>query len=154
MSEKETYIREWISEVSEKRVELGGQTICPYANTSKFLIKETPIDDIVPERGYDVIIFVVEDFWRPYQIEKWVKLYNKKHIHYKFFEDCAEKNTFINGIKTNNSKYNLILCQSKRKLKKIRENLAKSDYYQYWDEEYLRHILGNDYNIVKDIEQG
>jgi hypothetical protein len=32
MSEQETYIREWISEVSEKRIELGGGAICPYAS--------------------------------------------------------------------------------------------------------------------------
>jgi hypothetical protein len=153
MSEQETYILEWISEVSEKRPELGGRTICPYASDSKFLIKETPIDDIVPEPGHDVIIFIVESFWRPYQVEKWAKLYNKKYPYYKFFEDCVNKNTLINGIKTNNSKYNLILCQSKQKLRKIRENLSKSDYYQYWDEEYLKYILGDDYELITDVQE-
>ena len=153
MSEQETYILEWISEVSEKRPELGGRTICPYASDSKFLIKETPIDDIVPEPGHDVIIFIVESFWRPHQVEKWAKLYNKKYPYYKFFEDCADKNTIINGIKTNNSKYNLILCQSKQKLRKIRENLSKSDYYQYWDEEYLKYILGDDYELITDDQE-
>jgi hypothetical protein len=153
MSEQETYILEWISEVSEKRPELGGRPICPYASDSKFLIKETPIDDIVPEPGHDVIIFIVESFWRPYQVEKWVKLYNKKYPYYKFFEDCVDKNTIINGIKTNNSKYNLILCQSKQKLRKIRENLSKSDYYQYWDEEYLKYILGDDYELIENNQE-
>jgi hypothetical protein len=121
--------------------------------SSKFLIKETTIDDIMPEPGHDVIIFIVESFWRPYQVEKWTKLYNKKYPYYKFFEDCVDKNTIINGIKTNNSKYNLILCQSKQKLRKIRENLAKSDYYQYWDEEYLKYILGDDYELIENIQE-
>ena len=153
MSEQETYILKWVSEVSEKRVELGGRAIGPYDSDSNFLIKEVPIDDIVPEPGHDVIIFIVESFWRPFQIEKWVKLYNKKYPYYKFFEDCADKNTFINGIKTNNSKYNLILCQSKQKLRKIRENLSKSDYYEYWDEEYLKYILGDDYELIKNSQE-
>ena len=141
MFEQETYIREWISEVSEKRVELGGVS---HDSQSKFLIKELPIDDIVPEPGHDVIIFIVESFWRPYQIEKWTKLYDKKYIYYKFFSDCANKNLIIDGTVTNNSKYNLILCQSKVKLKRIRENLPELNYYSHWDENYLKEIFGND----------
>lgn len=152
MTEKEQYILEWISEVSENRIELGGKPICPYASNSKNLIKESPIDDIVPERGHDVIIFIVEDFWMPYQVENWVKLYNEKYPYYKFFEDCSGKETFINGIKTNNSKYNLILCQSKRKLSSFRKKLSETDYYSYWPEDYLKKILGDDIEFVKNEE--
>ena len=150
MSEKEDYIWEWISEVSEKRIELGGHAICPYASNAKVLIKESPIDEIVPESGYDVVIFIVENFWRSYQIERWVEYYNEKYVYYKFFGDCASKNTMINGVKTNNSKYNLILFQSKKKLSKVRETLANSSYYQYWDEDYLKEILGDEYKLVKN----
>jgi hypothetical protein len=56
-------------------------------SSSKTLIVETPIDDITPESGYDVIVFIVEDFWRPDQIKKWVQFYNEKFSYYKFFED-------------------------------------------------------------------
>jgi len=63
-----------------------------------------------------------------------------------FFEDCASYNTFINGVQTNNGKYNLILGQPKEKLKKFREQLAKTTYYTHWDKEYLKEILGNDYD--------
>lgn len=148
MSEKETYIWEWISQVSEKRIELGGHLLrldCPEDIVS---IQEVPIDEIYPEPGYDVVIFIVENFWRPHQIERWTEFYNEKYNYYKFFTDCAEKNIIIDGVNTKNTKYNLILCQSKQKLAKTRKNIQNLNYYSYWEESYLKEIFGNDYKIV------
>ena len=149
MSEKEAYIRKWIGEVSQNRPELSGFAVCPYAQNSKTLIVETSIDDIVPEPGHDVIIFIIEDFWRPDQVMKWVAHYNEKFQYYKFFEDLSSRDTFISGIKTNNEKYNLILCQSKRKLSAIRKKLMETEYYTYWTEDYLKEILGDDFQYVE-----
>jgi hypothetical protein len=149
MTEKEAYIHEWIREVSKTRPELGGFAVCPYASSSKNLIVETTIDDIVPEPGHDVIIFIIESFWRPDQVAKWVNHYNEKFPYYKFFEDLSCRDTFIGGIKTNNEKFNLILCQSKKKLNKIRKKLAETEYYTYWTEDYLKEILGDDYQYIE-----
>jgi hypothetical protein len=149
MTEKEAYIHEWIREVSKTRPELGGLAVCPYASSSKNLIVETTIDDIVPEPGHDVIIFIIESFWRPDQVAKWVNHYNEKFPYYKFFEDLSCRDTFIGGIKTNNEKFNLILCQSKKKLSKIRKKLAETEYYTYWTEDYLKEILGDDYQYIE-----
>jgi hypothetical protein len=146
MSEKETYIWEWISQVSEKRVEFGGYSLSSNSSEDVVSIQEVNIDDIYPEPGNDVVIFIVENFWRPYQIHKWVEFYNEKYSYYKFFADCAEKNIMINGVKTNNSKYNLILYQSKQKLSKTRKNLQNLNYYPHWEENYLKEIFGNEYN--------
>jgi len=149
MSEKEAYIRKWIGEVSKNRPELGGFAVCPYAQNSKTLIVETTIDDIVPEPGHDVIIFIIEDFWRPDQVQTWVSHYNEKFQYYKFFEDLSSRDTFISGVKTNNEKYNLILCQSKKKLSAIRKKLMETEYYTYWTEEYLKEILGDDFKYAE-----
>jgi hypothetical protein len=153
MTDKEVYIQEWIAEVSKEHEQLGGYSVCPYASKSRSLIVETPIDDIVPEPGHDVIIFIVESFWRLDRVQKWVEYYNEKFHYYSFLGDCASKETFINGIQTNNQKYNLILCQSKKKLSNIRKELSKTEYYNYWSEEYLKEILGDDYEMVKDKGQ-
>ncbi|NDB79918.1 hypothetical protein EB155_08620, partial [archaeon] len=116
---------------------------------------ETSIDDIVPEPGHDVIIFIIEHFWRADQVEKWVNLYNEKFPYYKFFSDLSSRDTFIGGVKTNNEKYNLILCQSKIKLSKIRKKLLQTEYYTYWTEDYLKEILGDDYEYIeKTTEEG
>ena len=148
MTEKEAYINEWILEVSKSRPELKGFAVCPYASSSKNLIVETTIDDIVPEPGHDVIIFIIEDFWRPDQVVKWVNHYNEKFPYYKFFEDLSSRDTFISGVKTNNEKY------TKRKLSKIRKKLAETEYYTYWTEDYLKEILGDDYQYIeKSVEE-
>jgi transcription elongation factor Elf1 len=60
----------------------------------------------------------------------------------------SSRDTFISGVKTNNEKFNLILCQSKKKLSAIRKKLAKTDYYSFWTEEYLEQILGEDVEII------
>jgi hypothetical protein len=150
MTEKEAYIHQWIEELSKSREELGGFSICPYASNSKTLILEKPIDDIVPQSGYDVIIFIVEDFWRPEQVVKWVNYYNEKYTYYKFFEDISSVSTSIGNLRTNNKKFNLILCQSKKKLSLIRKKLAETDYYNYWSKDYLEKILGEEVNLVED----
>jgi len=153
MTEKEAYIYEWAAEVAKQREELGGFSVCPYASNSKTKIIECPIDDIVPESGYDVIVFIVDDFWKVDQVKKWVENYNNKYPYYKFFEDCASQPTFINGVQTNNKRYNLVLCQSKKKLTSFRKKLAETDYYTYWTEDYLKDVLGEDYDLVKKDEK-
>lgn len=149
MNEKEAYILEWIREVSKLRPELGNFAICPFASSSKFKIVETPIDNIKPIEGFDVVIFIVEDRFSLYGMMTWVDKYNRHYPEWDFFEDCRSYDTFINGVKTNNGRYNLIIAQPKEKLKKFREKLAKTDYYNYWDDEYLKEILQEDYEIVK-----
>jgi len=148
-TEKERYILNWIKEVSKIRPELNGFAICPFAAKSKFKIVECSAEEIYPIEGYQVIIFIVEDYFDLDTVQFWVDYYNKKHEKWKFFEDCGAYKTHINGIQTNNGKYNLILGQPTDKLRKFRENLAKTSYYDLWDNEYLREILEGDYDIIE-----
>jgi hypothetical protein len=149
-SDKELHILNWIKEVSQVREELNGFAICPFASNSKFKIIECSAKDIEPIEGYQVIIFIVEDDLDLDTIQSWVNFYNSKYEKWKFFEDCGTYNTYIKGIQTNNGKYNLILSQPTDKLKKFRKNLARTSYYDMWDDEYLKEILEDDYNIVKN----
>jgi len=149
-SEKELYILQWIRKVSEVRPELNGFSICPFAANAKFKIIECSAEDICPLDDYQVIIYIVEDHFDLDTVNFWVNYYNSKHKDWKFFEDCGCYDTFINGIQTNNGKYNLILGQPTKKLRKFRESLAKTSYYDLWDREYLKEILEDDYDIIKE----
>jgi len=146
--ESKEHILQWIKNVSELRPELGGFAICPFAKQAKYEIIECNADQIVPIDGYDVIIFVIELNLTYEDVMKWVDLYNKKHKEWKFFEDCASYDTYINGIKTNNGEYNLIIGQPIEKLRKYREILAKTNYYNYWSKDYLNEILQDDLNLL------
>ena len=147
--DREAHIREWIAKVSVLRPELGGFAVCPYASTAKYKIVECQIDDIEPIEGYDVVIFIVEDYHTVEDILDWVESYNKIWENWEFFEDCAEKISFVGGIQSNNGIYNLILGQPKEKLRKFREKLGNTKYYDYWDDDYMREILGDDYDLVR-----
>jgi hypothetical protein len=149
MTEKEAHILSWIREVSQVRPELKGFAICPFATNAKYKIVECSAEEIQPIEGYQVIIYIIEDYFDLDAVQFWVDFYNKKHESWKFFEDCGSYDTYIQGIKTNNGKYNLILAQPTKKLRKFREKLAKTEYYNLWDEEYLKEILENDYDIIE-----
>lgn len=141
-------IEKWIEKVSQIRPDLGGFAVCPFAKQARYKIVEEKIDNLVPENGYDVIIFVVDSSLTLEIIEKWCKIYNDRYSEWKFFEDCASYDTFIQGVQTNNGKYNLILAQPKEKLRKYREILSKTNYYDYWNNEYLQEILEEDYKLI------
>ncbi|MGA1046749.1 MAG: hypothetical protein ACO3UU_01970, partial [Minisyncoccia bacterium] len=141
-------LKNWIEKISQLRPDLGGFSICPYAKQAKYKILEANVENLEVEDGYDVIIFVIDIRLSLEEVQKWCDLYNRKYSEWKFFEDCASYNTFINGIQTNNGKYNLILAQPKAKLRKFREILAKTNYYDYWSNEYLQEILEEDYNLL------
>ena len=147
--DREAHIREWIRKVSILRPELGGFAVCPYASNAKYKIVECQIDDIEPIEGYDVVIFIVEDYHSVEDILDWVESYNKIYENWEFFEDCAEKISFVGDIQSNNGLYNLILAQPKAKLRKLREILGNTKYYDYWNDDYMRKILGDDYDLVK-----
>jgi hypothetical protein len=148
-SDKELYILNWIKEVSKIRPELNGFAICPFASKSKFKIIECSVEDILPIEGYQVIIYIIEDYFDLDTVQLWVDYYNQKHEGWKFFEDCGAYKTYIKDIQTNNGKYNLILGQPTDKLRKFRENLAKTEYYKMWDDEYLKEILEDDYDLIE-----
>lgn len=149
MDEIEQHIKTWIRQVSEHRPELGGFAICPYALNAKFKIIICEEDGIVPVDGHDIVFFVLPDHLDLDAIQIIVENCNEKYKEWEFFEDCASYDTFVGGIKTNNGKYNLILAQPRAKLRMLREKLAKTGYYGHWDDDYLKEILKDDYDIIK-----
>lgn len=148
MNDIDDYIVNWIKNVSKIRPEIGGFAICPFAKQAKYKIIDCNSSEIKPIDGFDVIIFVVESNFSCDLIEEWVQICNSKYPEWKFFEDCAKKDSYIKGVQTNNGKYNLILAQPKNKLKKYREILAKTNYYEYWNMDYLKEILEEDIDLI------
>ena len=48
---------------------------------------------------------------------------------------------FIKEVKTGNGYVPLIIAQTKKELLSARERLSKTEYYSYWDKEYLQEIF-------------
>ena len=148
MDDKTRYILHWIGQLSKIRPELGNFAICPYASKANFAIVDEKLSQIMPNDEFDVIIYVVEDDIDANFLYDAVDDYNRNYPDYKFIADHGKTKTYIQGIQTNNGKYNLVLCQSRNELTEARKKLAKTNYYDYWDENYLEEVLEDDYGVI------
>lgn len=145
-------LEDWIEYVKKSHPDLKGHSICPYAKANTYKIVKCSVNDIKPlEKEFGVVIFVVEDDLDLQYGHQKIKELNEDYPKYRFFDDFRDEPSFINGIQTNNSVYNLILYQNSEFLTKMRAILAKTSYYDSWDDEYLQKILEYDYELVQNI---
>ena len=136
------HIKKWVDYLSCPQDLLTGLAICPFAKKAKFQLIRTHTNKIAPPEGpFEIIIFIVENNITFTDLIVACKFLNKKHPQLVFLPDHKDRNTFIKGLKTNNGKYNLILCQYRDQLQKARELLKHTDYYKFWDKEYLKEIM-------------
>ena len=145
---KSRYILDWIDQLSKIRPELGNFAICPYASKANFSILDSKLSQIVPKPDFDVVIYVVEDNISAQFLYDAVDDYNRNYPEYKFIPDHGKTKTYIQGMQTSNGLYNLVLCQPRKELTEARKKLARTDYYNYWDESYLKEVLEEDYPVV------
>lgn len=152
ISQIETHLQEWIRYITQSNPDLDGFSICPFAKSNTYKIVKSSIHDIQPlSEEFGVVIFVVEDDLDLDLARKKIEELNETYPKYKFFDDFRDEDSYINGIQTNNGKYNLILYQDAQFLSKMRKILAKTTYYDKWDDDYLKKILENDYDIIQKI---
>ena len=147
--EKNKYILHWVKQLSKLRPEIGNFSICPYASGANFQIIEEKLYKITPNSEYDVIIYVVEDDISADFLYDAVDDYNRNYPEYRFIADHGKTKTYIQGIQTGNGKYNLVLCQPRKELTEARKKLAKTTYYDYWNKNYLKEVLEDDYKVVE-----
>ena len=148
--EKSKYILHWIQEISKIRPELGNFSICPYASGANFSIQEQKLSQIMPNSDFDVIINIVEDDIDANFLYESVDNYNRDYPDYKFIADHGKTKTYIQGVMTGNGKYNLVFVNKRKEILEARKKLAKTNYYDYWDENYLKEVLEDDYGIIRD----
>ena len=150
--EIENHLKEWIKEVIKLNPDLSGFSICPFAKNNTYKIVKSSIHDVQPlQEEFGVVIFVVEDDLDLAFARNKIEKLNETYPKFKFFDDFRDEPSFIGKVRTNNGKYNLILYQNSEFLTKMRCILAKTKYYDHWDDEYLKQILENDYEIVQKI---
>jgi len=138
--DKVSEVREWIKHVSEKRGELGGFAICPYAFSASVHIEEVALSGVTLIEGVDVVIFIVGDCTVASMMARVSEL-NMLYPDYIWLDDHKDEPTYIQGVQSNFGKDNLILCQKRDKLLEARENLHKTDYYNHWHQEMYKRII-------------
>lgn len=135
---------QWIEHISAPRTELGGMSVCPYAKNAKYELIETDGSNINPPPwDFELIVYKLPDHYTIDELVEIASEYNSIFPEMIFLPDHKDRNTFINGVQTNNGKHNIILCQWRDNLNKTREKLKHTAYYTFWDEEYLTEILSS-----------
>ena len=141
--DKVSKVREWIEYISQKRGELGGYAVCPYAFSASVHIEERALRRVtlnsLPDA--DVIIFILEDDISECALMQRVTELNMSQTEYIVLDDHMDDMTCINGVQTNFGKGNLLLVQKRDKLEKARESLHQTDYYKYWSPTMYRRIV-------------
>jgi hypothetical protein len=134
-------IQDWILGLTKPKRELGRFATCPYAQFAKYQIESRSISDLAPIAGVEVAIFVLEDSLTLKDLTDACRTLNEDYPDYIFLDDHKDDPSFINGVQTNNGKYNLILCQNKERLSKARKSLHETKYYSYWEEAMYNRIV-------------
>ena len=135
-------ISDWIDRISLPMPELGKMSVCPYAKGASYTVIETSGIGIEPPTdNFELIVYTLPDYYTVNELSDLAHTYNIKFPNLIFLPDHKDKETFINGVRTNNGKINLILCQGRENLMQAREKLKKTSYYRYWAEDYLKEIL-------------
>lgn len=136
------YLQKWILTIAKPQKHLNQFAVCPYARFAKYQIEFKSISDLSPIEGVEVAIFVIEDDLSLLDLINKCKELNQLYTDHIFLDDHKDDHTFINGIQTNNGKYNLILCQNKEQLLQKRKNLKEqTNYYSFWDQKLYRKII-------------
>jgi hypothetical protein len=142
MDEIKTHIDSWIDHLSTKQIALGNYSVCPFAKKAGYEIIVTDGSNINPPPwDFELIIYKLPDEYTVEEITELASEYNNLYPEMVFLPDHKDRDTFINGVPTNNSKYNFILCQWRDNLQSARDGLEKTDYYSFWDSKYLEEIL-------------
>jgi hypothetical protein len=132
----------WIAVLDIEQPALSQNKICPFAKSAKFKLIECVLSEVAPPaEDFDLVIFKVEP---TASLGDLVKKCEELNVVYKdivFLPDHKDRDTFLNGVKTNNGKHNLLLCQYRRKLDKARAALLKTNYYSFWNKAYLEEIM-------------
>jgi hypothetical protein len=134
-------LTEWIARITAPNEELGKLPVCPFAKGAKYEIIATDGSDIAPPPwDFELLIYKLPDEYTEWEVVEIAQEYNKLYPELVFLPDPKNRHTEINGIQTNNGKYNLILCQWRDALLNARNKLANTPYYSFWNKAYLDEI--------------
>jgi hypothetical protein len=143
----------WIQKISEKKDELGGFNICPFAKKAlddkkvfwSYIGQECEayiLRYIEATPDFEVIVFYnLKKNLKDDDLKSIIAELQSKRNDMIFLKDHPDNPGNINGINTSNNEYPTILVQPRVKLEEARDKLMKTNYYDYWSEEYKKEIL-------------
>lgn len=143
-------IYDWAVYVGLPQKSLGGLSVCPFAKASMNLYEVQIVDNVTlitpPDKDFELIVYVIRSAITVEELSKACATLKEQNPLIEYLPDHSTRNTYIGEAQTNNGKHNLILCQPVDKLTEARTKIAKTNYYKFWDIEYLNEIIGKSIN--------
>jgi hypothetical protein len=138
-------VEKWVTRISEKNDNLGGHRICPFATMPCVISVEKLSLENFSDLDNRITVYMENDIHSSYEeIEKLCKTLKTLNPNFVFLPDHPHKPNYINGHETGNGVFPCIIVQTKQELDSARQSLEKTDYYKYWDKDYLAEIRSFD----------
>lgn len=141
----ELIVENWVSRISVKQSDLGGNRICPFAKMPRVIsVEKLCLEDFV-NIDSEITIYMETAIRSSYEdleiLCRQLKDFNPGHV---FLPDHPHRSNYIKEHKTGNGVFPCVIVQTKQELDSARTSLTKTDYYTYWDKDYLAEIRSFD----------
>jgi hypothetical protein len=137
----QTVILEWLKQVRKPRKELGGKSICPFAVVPEIVVVDGLNESCFENLSDKITIYVERTINSTFEeLDAVAQKLNKLFPTHIFLPDHPHKKNYIQGIETGNGHLPLIIAQTRKELTEARDKISKTDYYDYWDKDYLTEI--------------
>ncbi len=138
-------VSNWLARISIKQSDLGGHSICPFARMPHIVSVEKLRVEEFSDLDNRLTIYMENDILSSYdQLEELCRQLKTMNPNFVFLPDHPHKINRINGLETGNGEFPCVIVQTKQELDSARSAVAKTDYYSYWDQSYLKEIKSFD----------
>ena len=137
----QTVVLEWLKHVRKPRKELGGKSICPFAVVPEIVVVDSLDESCFENLTDKITIYVEKTIDSTFEeLDAVAKKLGELYPTHIFLPDHPHKKNYIQGIETGNGHLPLIIAQTRKELTEARDLISKTDYYDYWDKDYLTEI--------------
>lgn len=138
-------VEKWVARITEKHQDLGSNRICPFAKMPRVVTVEKLCLEEFLGISDQLTVYMENGIHSSYEeLEELCKTLKSLNPNFVFLPDHPHKKNYINGHETGNGVFPCVIVQTKQELDTARSALSKTDYYQYWDKDYLAEILSFD----------
>ena len=138
-------VERWVSRISKKHKDLGGNRICPVAKMPTVVsVEKLCLEEFIGIND-QLTVYMENGVRSSYkELEDLCRTLKSLNPNFVFLPDHPHKPNYINGHETGNGVFPCIIVQTKQELDSARVALEKTDYYQHWDKDYLAEIRSFD----------
>jgi S-adenosylmethionine/arginine decarboxylase-like enzyme len=134
-------VEKWITRLSIRHSDLGNHKICPFAKMPTVIpVKQLCLEEFT-NLSHHIAIYMENGIISSYaDLVKICKDLRNMYPTFVFLPDHPYKINYINGHATGNGVFPCIIVQTKSELEIARKSLSKTNYYHFWDEDYINEI--------------